>query len=252
MKLEIFEGPLDLLLHLIRKNEVDIYDIPIALITHQYLEYLDMMREMNIGMAGEFLVMASTLAHIKSRMLLPASQNEEGDEEGDDPRVDLVAQLKEHMKLRAAAERLESMPRLGRDVFLREGGGNEVEGALAENSEGEIISAGLFDLIAAFHRVLKAKDAQMSLALPASGVSLEERMTQLIELLKSEMKVDFEELFAADRSRGQLIVTFLALLELLRLGLARSFQARLSGSPEVNGSRSRMWVMYQEPETDEE
>jgi Uncharacterized conserved protein len=203
---------------------VDIYDIPIALITHQYLEYLDMMRELNIGLAGEFLVMASTLAHIKSRMLLPASRLEAEDEDSEDPRVDLVEQLKEHMKLKAAAERLESLPRLGRDVFLREGGGGEVEDARAENKNGEIISAGLFDLIAAFHRVLKSKGDALALALPASGVSLEARMTQLIDQLKHELKVDFEDLFAHDRSRGQLIVTFLALLELLRLGLARSFQ----------------------------
>ena len=108
VKLEIFEGPLDLLLHLIRKNEVDVYDIPIALITGQYLQYLEIMRELNIGLAGEFLVMASTLTHIKSRMLLPSRGTADEDEEDDDPRQNLVEQLKEHMRIKAAAEKLDT------------------------------------------------------------------------------------------------------------------------------------------------
>jgi segregation and condensation protein A len=226
VKLEIFEGPLDLLLHLIRKNEVDIYDIPVALITRQYLEYLEMMRELNISVAGEFLVMASTLTHIKSRMLLPSYDSSQAEDEEDDPRVDLVAQLKEHMRYKAVAERLEGRAWLDRDVFSRQTGRREVEEAAAANQEPEEISAGLFDLIAAFRELMASRGQRWNLALPRSGVSMEERMTQLLELLRGQDTATFAELFAGDQTRADLVVTFLSLLELTRVGLIRVYQDR--------------------------
>jgi segregation and condensation protein A len=228
VKLEIFEGPLDLLLHLIRKNEVDIYDIPIAMITHQYLEYLDLMKEMNIDLAGEFLVMASTLTHIKSRLLLPSHGASPEDEESQDPRTDLVEQLKEHMRFKAAAEELAVRPWLGRDVFARSGGHAEVADAAAAEEPGETIVAGLFELIEAFYRLMQSRGHQLSLRLPGEKISLEERMSQIIDLLKQKKSCTFIECFAGDSSKSDLVVTFLALLELARLALIKVYQERLA------------------------
>jgi segregation and condensation protein A len=224
VKLEIFEGPLDLLLHLIRKNEVDIYDIPVALITKQYLEYLDLMQDLSISVAGEFLVMASTLTHIKSRMLLP-SYDASQDEEAEDPRSDLVERLKEHMRIKAAAGQLQERPWLGRDVFGRGSGRNEVERALVDQEE--VFQVGVFELIEAFRQLMTRRNQQMVLALPSERVSLEERMGQILERLRQRQTLTFEECFAGARSREQLVVTFLSLLELTRLGLIKIYQERL-------------------------
>jgi len=226
VKLEIFEGPLDLLLHLIRKNEVDIYDIPIALITRQYLQYLDMMREMNINLAGEFLVMASTLTHIKSRMLLPSLRAQQDDEENEDPRVDLVEQLKEHMRIKAAAKKLEERPRLGVDVFHREVGRREVEEVLSRQDEEPVLAVGLFELLEAFHNLMKRRGQNITLALPSKAISLEARMTQLLEMFRRKPDWAFEDCFPQELTRADLVVTFLALLELCRLGMIKLYQQR--------------------------
>ncbi|MFH1035300.1 MAG: segregation/condensation protein A [Pseudomonadota bacterium] len=226
VKLEIFEGPLDLLLHLIRKSEVDIHDIPIALITKQYLEYLDLMRDLNISMAGDFLVMAATLAHIKSRTLLPSLAANATEEEGEDPRSDLVSQLMEHQRIKEAALRLDQRPWLDRDVFGRGAGKQEVNQALAGAQSAEAVAVGLFDLIEAFRRLLTHQDPRSGFTLPAAQVSLEERMGLLLESLRRHQTITFEECFQGQRGRGDLVVTFLAILELTRLGLVRVFQQR--------------------------
>ncbi|MCF8034651.1 MAG: segregation/condensation protein A [Desulfarculaceae bacterium] len=226
LKLEIFEGPLDLLLHLIRKNEVDIYDIPVALITHQYLEYLDLMRDLSIGVAGDFLVMAATLLHIKSRMLLPSYDSSE-DEQEEDPRVDLVERLKEHMRIKAAADKLGERDWLDRDVFARGGGHKEVEKVRA--GQEEVIEAGVFELIEAFRQLMNRRHEQLVLELPKDRMSLEDRISQLLELLRRRQTMTFEEFFADARTRPRLVVTFLALLELTRLGLIRLYQDRMAG-----------------------
>lgn len=233
VKLEIFEGPLDLLLHLIRKNEVDIQDIPIALITRQYLDYLDLMRDLNISLAGDFLVMAATLAHIKSRTLLPSLAASAMEEEGEDPRTDLVSQLMEHQRIKLAASRLEGRPWLDRDVFGRSGGKQEVSQALADSQGAEAVAVGLFDLIEAFRRMLAQQGRQPAFTLPAAQLSLEERMGQLLETLRSRQTITFAECFEGQGQRAQLVVTFLAILELTRLGLLRVFQQR---APEVDGA----------------
>ncbi len=230
VKLEIFEGPLDLLLHLIRKNEVDIYDIPIALITKQYLEYLEVMRDLNIGLAGEFLVMAATLTHIKSRMLLPSYDSSQEDGEDEDPRSDLVERLKEHMRIKDAADRLGERPLLDRDVFTRSAAGGEVKQALAEGPE--IIVAGVFDLVEAFRRLLRSRGPQLTLSVRKVKVTLEERMGQLLDLLRGRQTLLFEECFPQDFDRGALVVTFLALLELTRLGLLKVYQERAAEPAE--------------------
>ncbi|MCB2188546.1 MAG: segregation/condensation protein A [Deltaproteobacteria bacterium] len=228
VKLEIFEGPLDLLLHLIRKNEVDIYDIPIALITKQYLAYLELLQEMNIGLAGEYLVMASTLIHLKSRILLPSSApGSEADEE-DDPRLDLVEALKEHLRIKTAAEHLQNRQVLDRDVFFRGGGKAEVDTAAA-GREGLVV-AGVFDLIEAFRQLISERGKQMILGLPLARLSLEDCMSHLLELLRRRESVSFRECFAQASTRQDLVVTFLAILELTRLGFLRVYQDR---SPEA-------------------
>jgi segregation and condensation protein A len=229
VKLEIFEGPLDLLLHLIRKNEVDIYDIPIALITKQYLEYLDVIRELNIGLAGEFLVMAATLTHIKSRMLLPSYDSSEAGDGDDDPRGDLVEALKEHMRIKDAADRLAERPWLDRDVFTRAAAPAEVKQVLAEGPE--VISAGVFDLIEAFRHLLRGRGTQLTLSVKRVKVTLEERMGELLDLLRGRKTLLFEECFPPDFDRGTLVVTFLALLELTRLGLVKVYQERAADAP---------------------
>ena len=234
VKLDIFEGPLDLLLHLIRKNEVDIYDIPIALITHQYLEYLEVMRELNISLAGDFLVMASTLTHIKSRMLLPSYKAE--DDEDDDPRSDLVEQLKEHMRIKAAADRLDERAWLNRDVFGRGGGSKEVEEAVAEAGDGEMVDAGMFDLIAAFRSLMANRQISVSFNVPVARISVEERMGQVLDMLRRLRSLRFDEFFGPGAAKGELVVTFLSLLELTRVGLIRLYQQR-SDLPELEESR---------------
>ena len=227
VKLEIFEGPLDLLLHLIRKNEVDINDIPVALITKQYLEYLDLMAEMNFEVAGEFLVMAATLTHIKSKMLLPSHDKNQDTDDDDDPRIDLVAQLLEYKRIKAAALELDKRNRLGRDIFQRESGGEDISEALAQKKEPEVFQAGVFDLISAFQRLMSTRGRVLELALPGEGISLEDRMAQLLELLKTRGSLGFTECFQGQARRSDLVVTFLAMLELVRMGVMKTIQTRL-------------------------
>lgn len=219
VRLEIYEGPLDLLLHLIKKNEIDIYDIPVALITTQYLQYLESMTSLNIELAGEFLLMAATLTQIKSKMLLPISSDETEAEE-DDPRMAIVRPLLEHMKLRDAAEALERRELLNRDVFLRENFLDEVE----DEDEEELVPVSLFDLIDSFRRVLLRVDSGKGLEIKIELKTVEQRIQEVIELLKVSGEELFEDLFIEDRSRLELILTFLSLLELARIGLIRLFQ----------------------------
>jgi len=209
VKLDIFEGPLDLLVHLIRKNEMDIYDIPIAVITAQYLEYLDLMKELNINIAGDFLVMAATLIHIKSRMLLPRPPE---DEEEDDPRLELTRPLLEYLQLKEAAEQLGQRPLLYRDVFTRDFLAKEMEG-----KEEGLIRVGLFELIDAVRKMLLDKKEEESVPLPSFLVPIENKMEEILAKLKKMGCILLEKLLPGHFNRAELIVAFLALLELARL-----------------------------------
>jgi segregation and condensation protein A len=223
VKLEAFEGPLDLLLHLIRKSEVDICDIPIALITQQYLEYIDLMQELNLDVAGEFLVMASTLIHIKSRMLLPRPDptQDDGDVE-EDPREALIRRLIEHQKFKAAAELLHDRETLRGAQFTRADA--SVADAAGEPYEPEL-EVDLFSLLAAFRGVLERANRRPRMVLPPDQISMEDRIQQLLARLSETDACGFEDLFAdGDGSRSFVIVTFLALLEMIRLKLVRIFQ----------------------------
>ncbi len=232
VRLTNFEGPLDLLIHLIRKNEVDIYDIPIALISQQYLEYLDLMREINLDVAGEFLVMAATLIHIKSRMLVPRVEaGLESDEAEEDPREALVQRLLEHQRFKAAAEMLHECETVRSAQWTRPD--QRVEAIAGAPFEREL-EVDLFSLLQAFQAVLtRARNRQTSIPLPAEVVSVETRMQEMLSRLGDGGACGFEELFEDVRSRQEIIVTFLATLELIRTRLIRVLQARVCGPIRV-------------------
>lgn len=219
VKLEIFQGPLDLLLHLIRKNEVDIFDIPIATITDQYLEYLDMMKALNINVVADFLLMASTLIHIKSKMLVPGS--EEGEEEEEDPRVEIMGPLLEYLRLKEMAGELSERELLGRDIFARRLSPDyQVQLEVTES----VLDVNLFQLMDAFKRIVDQRLPGVPLKVEMDKWSLKDKTTFIMERLKTEGSIFFRDLFAADRTISELIVTFLALLELVNTGLIRVFQ----------------------------
>lgn len=219
VRLEIFQGPLDLLLHLIRKNELDIFDIPIATITDQYLEYLDMMKALNINVVGDFLVMASTLIHIKSRMLVPGLEG--GEEEEEDPRVEIMRPLLEYLRLKEMAGELSERELLGRDIFARRLSPDyKVQLEDAES----LLHVSLFQLMDAFKRVVDQRLPGVPLRIEFDKWSIKDKATFIIERLKNDGSVSFSDLFAGDRTISEFIITFLALLELVHLGMVRLFQ----------------------------
>ena len=223
VKLDSFEGPLDLLLHLIRKHELNIYDIPIAIITEQYLHYIEIMQDLDLDVAGEFLVMASTLIHIKSRMLLPRPETAAGDDtDAEDPREQLVRRLLEHQKFKAAAELLHERETLRSAQHMRPD--TRIADAAGDGYEPEL-EVDLFSLLAAFRGVLERANRRPRMVLPPEQISIEDRMHQLLGRLSETDACGFEDLFAdGDGSRGFMIVTFLALLEMIRLKQVRIFQ----------------------------
>ncbi len=229
--LSAFEGPLDLLILLIRHIELNLYYIPIELFTEQYLEYIRLMEEMNLDLAGEFLVMASTLIHIKSRMLLPRPDPTQDDEPAEDPREALVRRLLEHQKFKAAAGLLHDRETLRGAQFTR--GDGSVAGAAGDPYEAEL-EVDLFSLLAAFRGVLERASRRPPMVLPPSQISMEDRIQQLLGRLSETEACGFEDLFSdGDGSRGFLIVTFLAILEMIRLKLIRVFQSGSFGPIRV-------------------
>lgn len=222
VKLEIFEGPLDLLLHLIHKNEVDIFDIPIASITDQYLEYLEVMKALNINVAGDFLVMASTLIHIKSKMLLPELK----DEEEEDPREEITRPLLEYMRYKEAAEELSGREVLDRDVFARKA--SDYLQSQIEHEE-PLMNVNVFQLMDAFKRIVNQRLPGVQLKLQIAKWSVEEKTEFIISMLRQKGEMFFHELFDEDRTVSEFIVTFLALLEVIHVGLVKVFQPRSEG-----------------------
>ena len=231
VRLTNFEGPLDLLIHLIKKNEVDVYDIPIVLISQQYLEYLDLMREIDLDVAGDFLVMAATLIHIKSRMLVPRVEaGVESGEPEDDPRATLVRRLLEHQRFKAAAEMLHECETVRSAQWTRPD--ERVEGIAGAPFEREL-EVDLFSLLQAFQAVL-ARARRPAVRLPAEVVSIESRMREMLERLAESGPCGFDELFAGATSRQEIIVTFLATLELIRTKLIRVLQTRVCGPIRIH------------------
>jgi segregation and condensation protein A len=225
VRIENFEGPLDLLLHLIKKNEINIYDIPIALIANQYLEYLKVMKSLNLAVAGEFLVMAATLLQIKSKMLLPPDEVEGDEEEGPDPREELVRRLLEYKKFKEAAKDLDRQERQWRDVFGRDA----QPPAQLENDETLLEDVTLFDLVDALQQVLARNPSKHLLEIEPDHLTVRDRMNAILEALESRDSITFGELFEDARHRMVIIVTFLALLELIRLRALRVYQPSTFG-----------------------
>jgi segregation and condensation protein A len=231
IKLDNFEGPLDLLLHLIKKNEVNIYDIPIALVTAQYLETIQLMQELNLDVAGEFLVMAATLIHIKSKMLLPRPETAAGSEgEEEDPRDALVRRLLEHRKFKAAAGLLHEREQVRSAQWQRP---DERVAAIAGDDYEPELEVDLFSLITAFQAVVQRAKLRPKVVLPPEQIPVEVRIDQLLARLSETEACGFEDLFADVNDRGGLIVTFLALLEMIRLKLVRVFQSGSFGPIRV-------------------
>jgi segregation and condensation protein A len=220
IKIPVFEGPFDLLLHLIKENKIDIYDIPIALITGQYLHYIGMMKELNLEIAGEFLVMAATLIYIKSRMLLPPDE-EASPEELEDPRLELVNRLVEYQRFKEAASDLRKREEEWMKVFQKEPVSDE---------EGIYLSdVNLFDLLGAFKKILDTSPPEL-VSITKETLTVKDKMSVIMEMLERQEAIRFEEMFKEGVTRLQLIITFIALLELIRFGLARAYQEKEFGN----------------------
>jgi segregation and condensation protein A len=228
--LPLFEGPLDLLLYLIRRDKIDIHDIPIAPITRQYMEYLELMKELNLDVAGEFMVMAATLIHIKSKMLVPVDPTEaSGEEEAEDPREALVQRLLEFQRYKEAAGVLHQKGEIRAATWTRP------EGSLPflDDAGEEMLEAGLFDLIAAFKELLERRKLLIAHEVAPEGQSVEERMEELIGMIRIGESLDFLDLFVTLETKLDMIVTFLALLELIRLKRVKIYQRGLFGPIRV-------------------
>jgi segregation and condensation protein A len=221
VRLEIFEGPLDLLLYLIKRDELDIYDISLERITGQYLEYLQAFKELNIDVAGEFVVMAANLIYLKSRSLLPVDQQPPAEDvEEDDPRWDLIRQLIEYKKFKEAASQLEARAREQERIFARIG-----DGTLPEVAPLHLGEVGIFQLINAFQNVIKRLEARENLQeIFGENFTVSDKIERILQTVSGGKSVRFSELFARMASRVEIVVIFLALLELIRLKQVRALQ----------------------------
>lgn len=221
VRLDNFEGPLDVLLHLIQQHDLDILDIPIAFIAERYVAYITLMQELNIDVAAEYLLMAATLTHIKSKLLLPTPPEDQDDPEAEaelDPRADLVRRLLEYQKYKDAAEQLGSRSVVGRDVFGRGSAAPVVEGPAP------LAQLGLFKLLDAFQTVLDRVEKTLDHQIEFDRLSITERINELVDLLRDRSRCEFADLFSGQRTRAEIIITFLALLEMTRLRMTRLTQ----------------------------
>jgi len=230
IRLDAFEGPLDLLLHMIKKEELDIWNIPIAHVTEQYLEYLHIMKDLNINVAGEWLMMAATLIYIKSRMLLPSDPSDNNDEEDDDPRMELVYDLLEHQKFKNAAEMLYTREEVENAVWAK-------PPAEALESGDDVVSVTLFDLLRAFHEIVQRFEEQRSIEIAPEEVTVEQKIADIRRLIMVHDKILFSTFFEAVRSKRHLIATFLALLELVRMREIRLIQEKNFDEIEISKIR---------------
>ena len=229
-KIDIFEGPLDLLLHLIREQKMEIHDIPIAKITQQYMDYIDLMKELNLEVVGDYLVMAAELTRIKSKTLLPVQEIEDEDgEEGVDPRAELTRRLLEYKRYKEAAFELRQREYDRQQVFIR---GTELE--LEEEEGGEtLVEASVFELLQAFQGILKKNSYKKDYEIHISTYSVSDRISYILEITNASESITFESLFTVLNSRQEIIVTFLALLELMKLSLLRIQQGKQFGAIRI-------------------
>jgi segregation and condensation protein A len=250
VELDVFEGPLDLLLHLVKKHELEILDIPISFITEKYLSYLDLMQAQSLDIAGEYLVMAATLAHIKSRELLPTPEplegdGEDGDDEGEDPRQELIRRLLEYQKYKEAATNLDDRPVVGRNVWPR--GARQQDTLVGVDSEAmaPLADVPVTKLIEAFDRVLSKARVNVAHTVDVDQLSVSERIGHLVDRLEVEGSFTFTSCFSfltegipssLAQAKHEAVVTFLAILEMAKLGLIRITQA--DGEEEISISRA--------------
>ncbi len=212
--LDNFSGPLDLLLQLIKDNEMDIYDIQIVEITDQYLKVIEQMQQLDLDLASEFLLMAATLIHIKSRMLLPVAE-EEADEEGEDPRAELIRRLLEYQRYKEVAEVFEELPQLNRDLFFASARAGEwLE---LESEETDEISIGVYQLAEAFQHLLNNRPVEVFHEVVRESLSVAEFVGRIADRLLRQQRVAFREFFQAGAGRDVMVVTFLAMLELVKM-----------------------------------
>ena len=229
VQLEVFEGPLDLLLYLIKRDELDIYDIPIERITQQYMQYLEMMQMLDLNIAGEFLVMAATLMMIKSRLLLPVEDRPELEPEEDDPRWDLVRQLVEYKKFKDAADHLEELALYQEDIFIREG----EHVALGPEPEVALQDVSIFDLIAAFNEALKRAPKEDLAEIFSDTYTVSQKVDFISQLLRKEKRARLSDIFSGMWHRYEMVCTFLAILELIRMKQLRASQTGPFGEIEI-------------------
>lgn len=231
-KLDVFEGPLDLLLYLIKKEEVDIYDIPIEQVTTQYMQYLSVMQMLNLELAGEFVVMAATLMYIKSRMLLPTDQQITADDEdeGEDPRWELIRQLVEYKKFKDAALQLSQRESEQANIFVRQ----SPDAGIEVDQPVELAEVSIFDLIGAFQDVLKRANAREEFReITEERYTVSDKIEEILYSLRDRSELVFQDLFHDTASRAEVVVTFLALLELIRLKRLRVRQGEAFGTINV-------------------
>jgi len=231
VELEIFEGPLDLLLYLIRKDEVSIHDIPISRITEQYVEYLELMKMLDLNIAGEFVLMAATLMHIKSRMLLPPDERPEDEDEGpgEDPRLELVRQLLEYKRFKEVAEDLHTLEVQQATTFSR----NEDDRSLLPTVERPLAEVSIFDLLAAFNEVFKRAAEAPVAEILGDEVKVADKIREIRELVQHTDVVRFGDLFRPASTRLEIVATFLAMLELIRQKAILAFQRQVFGPIEL-------------------
>jgi len=235
-KLPVFEGPLDLLLHLIKENKIDIYDIPIVEITSQYLVYIELLKDLNLEIAGEFLVMAATLIHIKSRMLLPPDE-EESEEPAEDPRAELVRRLLEYQAFKDSSVHLRKREEVWKHIFRR-----PVSDNTELDDEPLFVEATVFDLLTAFKKLLEKAPVQ-AMEITRETLTVSDKINYIVSCLENEDGIRFEDLFKEGLTKITLVVTFLALLEIVRLGLAKIYQEQSFGI---------IWIMNPQQQRDVE
>ncbi len=245
VKVGAYEGSLELLLHLIKENQINIYDIPIALITQQYLETIDLMTSLKLSVAGDFLVMAATLIHIKSKMLLPVHDAEEDEELEEDPREELVARLLEYKKFKEAAGELESCERLWRQVFVRDAPPTNTP------SEEDIVvgDMDMNDLLKALQKVIDRLPNKAVLTIQTDELSVRDQIGFILSMMENGKSLLFDALFAGLETRYRVVITFLALLEIIRLGLIKLLQVE-SGTATADSNALRLIATENLGETD--
>ncbi len=238
VRLEIFEGPLDLLLYLIKKDEIDIYDIPIARITEQYLDYLRLMEQLDISIAGDFLVMAATLIYLKSKTLLPPEPQLEGEEDlNEDPRAELIERLLEYQKFKSAANMLYSRGEIESACYTR--------GMIETDTHNPEVSATVFDLLRVFREILKRAESAAEMEIHRDEMTMAEKLAQIDSLLDRREEISVREMFELARSKRELILTFLAFLELVKAMKISLVQRELFG--EIYARRRQVEIPTVEP-----